>query len=33
MYKIYNDDCLNKLKDIKDKSIDLVLIDPPYNIG
>ena len=33
MYEIYNDDCLNKLKDIKDKSIDLVLIDPPYNIG
>ena len=31
-YKIYNDDCLNKLKDIEDKSIDLVLIDPPYNI-
>lgn len=31
--KIYNDDCLNKLKDIEDKSIDLVLIDPPYNIG
>lgn len=30
--KIYNDDCLNKLKDIEDKSIDLVLIDPPYNI-
>lgn len=32
-YKIYNDDCLNKLKEIEDKSIDLVLIDPPYNIG
>ena len=31
--KIYNDDCLNKLKEIEDKSIDLVLIDPPYNIG
>lgn len=32
-YKIYNEDCLVKLKDIGDKSIDLVLIDPPYNIG
>lgn len=32
-YKIYNEDCLVKLKDIEDKSIDLVLIDPPYNIG
>ncbi len=32
-YKIYNEDCLVKLKEIEDKSIDLVLIDPPYNIG
>lgn len=32
-YKIYNEDCLIKLKEIEDKSIDLVLIDPPYNIG
>lgn len=31
-YKIYNNDCLNKLKDISDKSINLILIDPPYNI-
>lgn len=31
-FKIYNDDCLIKLKEIEDKSIDLVLIDPPYNI-
>ena len=28
--KIYNDDCMNILKQIPDKSIDLVLIDPPY---
>ena len=33
MYKIYNEDCLIQLKEIEDKSIDLVLIDPPYNIG
>lgn len=31
-YTLYNEDCLLKLKDIEDKSIDLVLIDPPYNI-
>jgi len=29
---IYNDDCLEKFKDIEDKSINLILIDPPYNI-
>ena len=32
-YEIYCDDCLNKMKDMEDNSIDLVLIDPPYNIG
>ena len=31
-YQLYLGDCLIKLKDIPDKSIDLVLIDPPYNI-
>ena len=31
-YKLYNGDCLKKLKEIKDKSIDLVIIDPPYEI-
>lgn len=25
-------DCIEKLKDIKDKSIDLVFTDPPYNL-
>ena len=30
MYKLYNGDCLEKLKQIKDNSIDLVIIDPPY---
>ena len=33
MYKIYNGDCLSVFKDIEDKSVNLVLIDPPYNIG
>lgn len=28
--KIYNDDCLNILKQLPDKCIDLVLTDPPY---
>lgn len=31
--KIYNDDCLNILKQLHDKCIDLVLTDPPYGIG
>lgn len=30
--KIYNEDCLVGLKKIPDNSIDLVLIDPPYDI-
>lgn len=37
---LYNDnslvilgDCLEKLKKIEDKSIDLIFADPPYNIG
>ncbi|MDD5014629.1 MAG: site-specific DNA-methyltransferase [Atribacterota bacterium] len=29
--EIYNDDCLNVLKTMPDKSVDLVLTDPPYN--
>lgn len=28
--KIYNDDCLNILKNLPDNSIDLVITDPPY---
>lgn len=31
-YNLYKDDCLNILKNIKDNSIDLVIIDPPYNV-
>ena len=30
--KLYNDDCLNVLKDIEDNSIDLVVTDPPYEV-
>lgn len=32
MFKLYNSDCLEKLKLLEDKSVNLVLIDPPYNI-
>ena len=31
--KIYNEDCLVGMKDIPDKSIDMLLTDPPYNIS
>ncbi len=31
--KLYNDDCLNVLKDIEDNSVDFILTDPPYNIA
>ena len=30
--KIYNEDCLVGIKDIPDNSIDLVVVDPPYDI-
>lgn len=30
--KIIQDDCLNVLKSVEDKSIDLVVTDPPYGI-
>ncbi|RIY35862.1 adenine-specific DNA-methyltransferase [Psittacicella gerlachiana] len=31
--KIYFADCLEALKQIEDKSVDLIFADPPYNIG
>lgn len=30
---LYNADCLDIMKHMPDKCVDLVLIDPPYNIG
>lgn len=30
---IYNEDCYEAIKNIPDKSIDLVLTDPPYGIN
>ena len=32
MYKLYNGDCLEKLKEILSESIDMVIIDPPYKL-
>ena len=31
--KVFNEDCLKTMKRMADKSIDLVLTDPPYGIG
>lgn len=31
--KIYNEDCLEGMKQIPDKSIDLIITDPPYSVG
>ena len=33
MPRLINDDCLKYIKAIPDKSIDLILTDPPYNIA
>ena len=30
MIELYNADCLEKMKDIEDKSIDMILCDLPY---
>ena len=30
--KLYNADCLDKLKEIQDNSIDLIVTDPPYDV-
>ena len=32
-FQLFNDDCLQKMKDLDDDSIDLILTDPPYNIN
>lgn len=33
MINLYNDDCLNILKQLKDKSVDLIVTDPPYEMN
>lgn len=30
---IYNMDCLEGMKQLEDGSVDLIIADPPYNIG
>lgn len=32
-YNLYNDDCINVLKKIDNNKVDLILTDPPYNLG
>lgn len=32
-YQLFNADCFEKLKEIPDKSINLILCDPPYNLA
>lgn len=32
-YGIYNDDCLKVMSKIQDGAVDLLLTDPPYNLG
>ena len=31
--KIIQGDCLEKLKDISDNSVDAIITDPPYELG
>ena len=31
--KIYNKDCIEGMKELHDESVDIVICDPPYNIG
>ena len=31
--QLYNDDCLNIMRLMADKSVDLIITDPPYGIG
>lgn len=32
-YQIYNGDCIKEMKKIRDNTVDLVVTDPPYNLG
>ena len=32
-YEIYKGDCLEVMKEIPDKSVDLIITSPPYNLG
>lgn len=30
---IYNEDCIIGMKTIKNETVDIIICDPPYNIG
>lgn len=32
-YTLYNGDCLEYMKKLKSSSVDLIVTDPPYNLG
>lgn len=32
-YVLYNKNCMDAIKEIENKSVDLILTDPPYNLG
>ena len=32
-YELYNGDCLDVMKQLPDKSVDLIVTSPPYNLG
>ena len=31
--KVYNLDCIQELKKMKKETVDIIICDPPYNIG
>lgn len=31
--KVYNEDCIAGMKKLQDNSVDIIICDPPYNIG
>ena len=31
--KLFNTDCLNTMKELKGDTVDLIVTDPPYNLG
>ena len=33
MSQIIEDDCINGMKKLNDNSVDIIICDPPYNIG
>jgi len=33
MNMVYNEDCIQGMKKIKSESVDIIICDPPYNIG